>query len=50
MATVSYTHLFVLYKPNFTGTQIVDQIQDEISKLQNAPLEAKDLDLSLIHI
>jgi predicted Zn-dependent peptidase len=36
--------IFVLYKPNFTGTQIVDQIQDEISKLQNAPLEAKDLD------
>jgi predicted Zn-dependent peptidase len=36
--------IFVLYKPNFKGEQIVQQIQDEIAKLQNQPLEAKELD------
>jgi predicted Zn-dependent peptidase len=36
--------MFALYKPNFTSQQIVDQIQDEIAKLQNAPLPAAELD------
>jgi predicted Zn-dependent peptidase len=36
--------IFVLYKPNFTGEQIVQQIQEEIGKLQNQPLDAKELD------
>ncbi len=36
--------MFVLYKPNFTSKQIVDQLQGEIAKLQDAPLSAADLD------
>jgi zinc protease len=35
--------VFALYKPNFTGDQIVGQIQDEIAKLQEAPVDAKEL-------
>ncbi len=36
--------MFVLYKPNFTADQIVDQVQEEIAKLQNAPIDAKELE------
>jgi predicted Zn-dependent peptidase len=36
--------LFLLYKPNFTAAQIVAQVQDEISRLQNTPVDAKDLE------
>jgi predicted Zn-dependent peptidase len=36
--------MFLLYKPNFTSAQIVDQVQGEIAKLQNAPLPAAELD------
>jgi zinc protease len=35
---------YIQYKPNFTAEQIVGQVQDEIGKLQNAPIEAKELD------
>jgi zinc protease len=35
--------MFVLYKPNFSSQQIVDQVQGEIAKLQNAPLPAAEL-------
>jgi zinc protease len=35
--------LFVLHKPNFTGDQIVTQVQDEIAKLQSTPLDPKEL-------
>ncbi len=30
--------------PNFTGKQIVDQVQEEIAKLQNEPVDAKELE------
>ena len=36
--------IFVLYKPNFTGEQIVQQVQEELAKLQNEPLDARELD------
>ena len=36
--------MFLLYKPNFTADQIVGQVQDEIAKLQSAPVEAKELE------
>jgi predicted Zn-dependent peptidase len=36
--------MFLLYKPNFTGKQIVDQVQEELAKLQNQPLDAKELE------
>jgi len=36
--------IFVLYNPNFTATQIVDQVQEEFAKLQNQGIEAKDLE------
>jgi zinc protease len=36
--------MFILYNPTFTAKQIVDQVQEEIAKLQNAPLDAKELD------
>jgi predicted Zn-dependent peptidase len=36
--------MFLLYKPNFTGDQIVGQVQDEIAKLQNQPVDARELD------
>jgi zinc protease len=35
---------YIQYKPNFTAEQIVGQVQDEIGKIQNAPIEAKELD------
>ena len=36
--------VFVLYKPTFTSQQIVNQIQGEIVKLQEAPLPAAELE------
>ena len=36
--------MFLLYKPTFTAEQIVTQVQEEIAKLQNQPIDAKDLD------
>jgi len=36
--------MYLLYNPKFTGDQIVAQVQDEISKLQTTPLDAKDLE------
>ena len=36
--------MFAQYKPNFTSQQIVDQVQGEIAKLQDAPLPAADLE------
>ena len=36
--------MFILHNPNFTAKQIVDQVQEEIAKLQNAPLDAKELE------
>src|ERR1035437_5225020 len=35
---------FLLFEPNFTGDQIVGQVQDEIAKLQNQPVDAKELE------
>jgi predicted Zn-dependent peptidase len=36
--------IFLLHKPNFTAEQIVSQVQEEIGKLQNQPLDAKELE------
>src|SRR4051794_39458640 len=36
--------IFLLYKPTFTAEQIVSQVQEEIAKLQNQPIEAKELE------
>ena len=36
--------IFVLHSPAFTSAQVVDQIQDEITKLQNGPVDAKELE------
>jgi zinc protease len=36
--------IFILYNPTFTADQMVSQVQDEIAKLQNEPMAAKDLD------
>ena len=36
--------MFLLFKPNFTSDQIVAQVQDEIAKLQNQPVDAKELE------
>ena len=36
--------MFLVYKPNFTGDQIVVQVQDEIARLQNEPVAAKELE------
>jgi predicted Zn-dependent peptidase len=36
--------MFILYNPNFTAKQIVDQVQEEIAKLQDTPLDAKELE------
>jgi predicted Zn-dependent peptidase len=38
--------MFLLYKPNFTPKQIVDQAQDEIAKIQNEGVDAKELERS----
>jgi zinc protease len=35
--------IFVLHKPNFTGKQIVEQLQEEIGKLQKEPAGAAEL-------
>lgn len=35
--------MFLIHKPNFTGEQIVQQVQDEIGKLQTTPVDAKEL-------
>lgn len=34
--------MFLIYKPNFTGDQIVDQVQEEIARLQNTPVDAQE--------
>ena len=36
--------MFLLYKPNFTGPQIVDQAQEEIAKIQKEGVDAKELE------
>ncbi|SPE27482.1 M16 family peptidase [Candidatus Sulfopaludibacter sp. SbA3] len=36
--------MFIVHKPNFTGEQIVGQVQDEIAKLQNQPVDEKELE------
>jgi len=36
--------MFLLYKPNFTAEQIIGQAQDEIAKLQNEGVDAKELE------
>jgi predicted Zn-dependent peptidase len=35
--------IFMLHKPNFTGKQIVDQVQDEIAQVQKAGVPADEL-------
>jgi len=35
--------MFLLHKPNFSGDQIVEQVQGEIAKLQNDPVSAQEL-------
>ena len=35
--------IFMLYKPNFTGKQIVDQVQDEIARIQKEGVPADEL-------
>jgi zinc protease len=35
--------MFLIYKPNFTGDQIVDQVQEEIARLQNTPVDAREM-------
>lgn len=35
--------MFLVHKPNFTSDQIVEQVQEEIAKLQNQPIDAKEL-------
>jgi predicted Zn-dependent peptidase len=35
--------MFLVHKPNFTGDQIVEQAQAEIAKLQDTPVDAKEL-------
>lgn len=36
--------MFLLYKPNFKADQIVDQVQEEIAKIQNHGVEQNELD------
>jgi len=36
--------MFLLYKPTFTADQVVAQVQDEFAKLQNAPIDAQELE------
>lgn len=36
--------MFLVHKPNFTADQIVGQVQEEIAKLQNQPLDSKELE------
>src|SRR5579871_1786981 len=35
--------MFVLYNPSFTAKQIVDQLQEEMTRLQSTPVDAKEL-------
>ena len=35
---------FLLHKPNFTGPQIVEQVQEEIGRIQKEGVEAKELE------
>ena len=34
----------LIYNPKFTAKQIVDQVQEEIAKLQNTPMDPKELE------
>ena len=36
--------MFILHNPTFTSKQIVDQVQEEIAKLQERPLDAKEME------
>jgi zinc protease len=36
--------MFLLYKPNFTSKQIVDQAQEEVAKIQNEVVDMKELE------
>jgi zinc protease len=36
--------MFMLHKPNFTGKQIVDQVQEEIAKIQKSGVPADELE------
>jgi predicted Zn-dependent peptidase len=36
--------MFILHNPAFTADQIMDQVQEEFTKLQKQPIPAKDLD------
>ena len=36
--------IYLVHNPSFTGDQIVQQVQEEIARLQNAPVDAKDLE------
>src|SRR5574340_1854923 len=36
--------VFMLYKPNFTGQQIVDQVQGEIDRIQKEGVDIKELE------
>ncbi len=36
--------MFILYNPSFTAKQLVDQVQEEIAKLQNTPVDAKEFE------
>jgi predicted Zn-dependent peptidase len=36
--------LFLLYNPSFKADQIVSQVQEEIGKLQNAPVDSKEFE------
>jgi predicted Zn-dependent peptidase len=36
--------LYLLHNPKFTAEQIVGQVQEEIAKLQNEPVDAKELE------
>jgi zinc protease len=36
--------MFLLYNPQFKADDIVKQIQDEVTRLQNEPVDAKELD------
>jgi len=36
--------MFLLFKPNYTPQQIIDQAQEEIAKIQNDGVDAKELD------
>jgi zinc protease len=36
--------MFILYNPSFTAKQLVDQVQEEIAKLQDTPVDTKELE------